>query len=117
MSDGKAQGKELEAPAPLGSLVDYQEGSVVSRTLVKNRSGSVTLFAFDRGQAISEHTVPYEALVMVLDGSGEFTVGGKHVVTTGSVLLMPASVPHAVTAPSRFKMALTMLKEDSGDRS
>lgn len=102
---------DWKGPAALNGLVDYQEGSVVSRTLVKNSSGSVTLFAFDEGQSISEHTVPHDALVHVLDGSGEFTVGGtEHRVSAGEILHMPANIPHAVAAPSRFKVALTMLK-------
>lgn len=105
---------DWKGPSDLEGMVDYQNGSVVSRTLVKNVSGSVTLFAFDEGQAISEHTVPHDALVQVLDGTGEITLGGKkHQVAEGEVLLMPAHVPHSVAAPSRFKMALTMLKSGS----
>lgn len=98
------------AAGPAG-LVEYQEGGIVSRTLHKNASGSVTAFAFDRGQSISEHTVPFDAVVVVLDGAGEFTVGGEtRQVAAGEHLLMPAGVPHAVSAPARFKMLLAMLK-------
>ena len=105
-------GKELPAsPVVLAELVSCQAGSVVSRTLVKNSAGSVTLFAFDAGQSISEHTVPHEALVLVLEGEGEIIVGGaKHRVGVGQALRRPAGVPHSVNAPAGFKMMLTMLK-------
>lgn len=95
----------------LGELVDYQDGSVVSRQLVKNGSGSVTLFAFDRGEGLSEHTTPHDALVMVLDGRAEVTVSGEaHPVEAGQAILLPGGEPHAVSAPERFTMALVMLK-------
>ncbi len=95
----------------LARLVEYAEGGIVSRTLVKNGAGTVTLFAFDSGQGLSEHTAPFDALVLVLDGAGEFTVGGKtHRVEAGRVLLMPAGVPHSVTASTRVKLLLTMLR-------
>jgi quercetin dioxygenase-like cupin family protein len=92
-------------------MVNYSESSIVSRTLIENNAGTVTLFAFDSGQGLSEHSTPYDALVQVLDGEGEFTVGGNvHLVTKGSALLMPANIPHAVKAVKRFKMLLTMLR-------
>ena len=92
-------------------MVDYAEGSIVSRTLVESKGGTVTLFALDAGQSLSEHTAPFDALVFVFDGEGEFTVGGKaHRVATGQVLLMPADIPHAVKAEEPFKMLLTMLR-------
>jgi quercetin dioxygenase-like cupin family protein len=95
----------------LAGLVSYSKASVVSRTLVENRAGTVTLFAFDAGQGLSEHTAPFDALVQVIDGYGRFTVGGRgYAVKTGQVLLMPAGVPHAVQAVRRFKMLLTMLR-------
>ena len=95
----------------LAEMVNYAEGSIVSRTLLANEAGTVTLFAFDAGQVLSEHTTPYDALVHVLDGQGAFTVGGMVMdVNAGQALLMPAEVPHAVRATKRFKMSLTMLR-------
>ena len=95
----------------VADLVAYQSGSVVSRQLVKNGSGSVTVFAFDQGEGLSEHTTPHDALVWVLDGTAHITVGGTtHVVSEGQVVLLPGGEPHAVAAPQRFTMALTMLK-------
>jgi quercetin dioxygenase-like cupin family protein len=102
------------APAralPLLELVDYGPGAVVSRTLAKNRAGTLTLFAFDAGQGLSEHSAPYDAIVQVVDGEGELTIGGERVVArAGELVLMPANVPHAVHAPARFKMLLTMIR-------
>ncbi len=95
----------------LAGLVDYAEGAVVSRTLRKTAGGTVTLFAFDAEQELSEHTAPFDALVHVLDGEGQFVIAGQsHTVKTGQVVIMPAGVPHAVSANKRFKMLLTMLK-------
>ena len=91
--------------------IDYQDGAVVSRTLVKKATGTVTLFAFDQGEGLSEHTTPFDALVHVLDGKAKITIGGvDHVVGEGEAILMPAEVPHALKAASRFKMLLTMIK-------
>lgn len=98
----------------LTDLVTYQAGSIVSRTLVKTSGGTVTLFAFERGQALSEHTAPFDALVQVLDGEAELVIGGKSVlVGAGKIVLMPANIPHAVNAIRRFKMLLTMVREAS----
>jgi quercetin dioxygenase-like cupin family protein len=95
----------------LADQVDYQDGSVVSKQLVKNESGSVTLFAFDVGEGLSEHTTPHDALVSVLDGQAEITVAGEeHSVATGDAILMPGGIPHAVFARERFVMCLVMLK-------
>lgn len=95
----------------LQTLLDYVPGSIVSRTLVKNPSGTVTLFSFDAGQALSEHTAPFDALVQILDGRAELTIGGKTVpAAAGQTVLMPANVPHAVHAPERFKMLLVMVR-------
>jgi len=95
----------------LAALVDYQQGSVVSRTLVKKPTGTVTLFAFDAGQELSEHTAPFDAMVQVVDGTGELTIGGRPVrMTAGQLVVMPAGVPHAVRAVERFKMLLTMIR-------
>jgi quercetin dioxygenase-like cupin family protein len=99
----------------LTGLVDYAPGSIVSRTLVENDAGTVTLFAFDEGQALSEHTAPFEAMVQVLDGRVELTIGGRQVpAEPGQVVVMPADVPHAVRASGRFKMLLTMLRAKAG---
>jgi quercetin dioxygenase-like cupin family protein len=99
----------------LPDLVAYQEGSIVSRTLVKRNGGTLTLFAFDAGQALSEHTAPFDAVVQVLDGRAELVIGGKTVTAeAGRTVLMPANVPHAVRAVERFKMLLTMAREVSG---
>lgn len=95
----------------LSDLVQYQDGSVVSRTLLKRESGSVTLFAFDRSQELSEHTVPYDALVLILDGEAEVTISGQvHCAKQGEMIIMPANQPHALKAITSFKMVLTMLR-------
>jgi quercetin dioxygenase-like cupin family protein len=95
----------------LTDLVQYQEGSVVSRTLIKKPTGTVTLFAFDTGESLSEHTAPYDALVTVIDGRSEVTIAGKpYIVSTGEALVLPANQPHALRALSPFKMILTMIR-------
>lgn len=92
-------------------LIAYQEGSVVSRTIIDKKAGTVTLFAFDEGQGLSEHTAPYDAIVYVLDGVVEVTIAGKPVaLKTGEMTIMPANQPHALTAKTKFKMLLTMIK-------
>jgi len=99
-------------PVELANLVAYQDGGVVSRTLVKKKGGTLTVFAFDQGQALSEHTAPFDAIVQVLDGEAELVIGGKSVsARLGQTVLMPANVPHAVHATSKFKMLLTMVRE------
>lgn len=100
-------------PVELAGLVEYGEGAIVSRTLVENDAGTVTVFAFDTEQGLSEHTAPFDALVEVIDGEGEFVIGGKmRKVGRGQIILMPAHVPHAVRAARRFKMMLTMLHRE-----
>ena len=95
----------------LVDMVGYQDGAVVSRTVLKQPAGNVTLFAFDAGQELSEHTAPYDALVQVLDGEAEITIAGRpHRLRAGDLILMPANKPHAVRAPVRFKMLLTMIR-------
>jgi len=95
----------------LATLVDYAPSSIVSRTLAENKAGSLTLFAFDAGQGLSEHSAPYDAIVQVVDGKAELVIGGKTVhAAAGQLVVMPANVPHAVKAPGRFKMLLTMLR-------
>jgi quercetin dioxygenase-like cupin family protein len=99
-------------PVELPSLIQYQDGAVVSRTLVKKKACTVTVFAFDEGQALSEHTAPFDALVQVLDGKVELTIGGKAVsAQAGQTVRLPADVPHAVHATTKFKMLLLMIRE------
>ena len=93
------------------TLADYQEGSIVSRVLLKQEKGNVTLFAFDKGQELSEHTVPFDALVQVLEGRAEIIIAGQsHQLVAGEMIIMPANKPHALKAPERFKMLLTMIR-------
>jgi len=95
----------------LVSLVDYQDGSVVSKEIIKKEKGTVTLFAFDKGQGLSEHTAAFDALVYILDGKVEIFIAGKaHLLGAGEVILMPANKPHALNATERFKMLLVMVK-------
>jgi quercetin dioxygenase-like cupin family protein len=101
----------LDAPEKLVDLVDYQDGSIVSKVLEKSDSGSVTVFAFTQGQELSEHTAPYTALVQILDGNAEVKIGEKtHVVSAGEVLTMPKNITHALRARTDFKMLLIMVK-------
>ncbi len=96
----------------LEDLVGYADGSIVSRTVAKTKGGTVTLFAFDEGQGLSEHSAPFDALVQVLDGQVELTIGGKVVpASAGEAVLMPADIPHAVRAVEKFKMLLVMVRE------
>jgi len=98
------------AVLPVG-LTDYQEGAVVSRTLLKRAGGTITLFAFDEGQSLSEHTTPFDAVAHILEGKAEITIAGiSHKVAAGQMVLMPANQPHAVSARTRFKMLLTMIR-------
>jgi quercetin dioxygenase-like cupin family protein len=114
MSSDQAQRKG-EMPGAevvrLTDLVNYQDGAVVSRTLVKGTTGNVTLFAFDDGQGLSEHTTPFDAMAYVLEGEAEIAVAGKPMRTTaGEAVLMPANQPHSLKALGRFKMMLTMIR-------
>src|SRR4030042_3042471 len=103
---------ELGAKAStLRDLIGYQEGSVVSRTLIDKKAGTVTLFAFDEKQGLSEHTAPYDAMVYVLDGEVEVTISGNPItLKQGEMTIMPANHPHALAAKTKFKMLLTMIK-------
>ncbi len=95
----------------LAELVSYQDGTVVSRTLIKHPTGTVTLFAFDAGQGLTEHTAAFDALVQMLDGKAEITIADKpYHVEAGEAILLPANQPHALAALSRFKMLLTMIR-------
>ena len=96
---------------PLLGLVNYQDGAVVSRVVLKREKGNITIFAFDEGQGLSEHTSPFDALVQATEGEAEITVSGKPIaLKAGEVVLLPAEQPHAVKAITRFKMLLTMVR-------
>ncbi len=95
----------------LSNLVEYQEGAVVSRTVVKQNTGTVTLFSFDQGQGLSEHTAPFDAMVCILDGEAEVIISGEsNLVKAGEMIIMPAGKPHALKATKRFKMLLIMIR-------
>ena len=105
--------KDLVAKATnIAALVDYQSGAVVSRTIIERNTGTVTLFAFDQGQGLSEHTAPFDALVHVIDGEAIVTISGQSVsLKTGEAVIMPANKPHALEAVERFKMMLVMIRD------
>jgi len=104
--------KDLAAKSVnLKDLIKYQAGSVVSRTIIDKREGTVTLFAFDQNQGLSEHTAPYDALVYILDGEADIVISGKPFrLKKGELTIMPANEPHALTAVTKFKMFLTMIR-------
>ncbi len=107
-TDIEKLGGQVLRPA---ELINYQEGAVVSRTLVNKNAGTVTLFAFDEGEGLSEHTAPFDALVSLLDGEADITVSGKTVrAAAGTMVILPANQPHALAAITRFKMMLTMIR-------
>ena len=94
------------------SLVEYQKGAVVSREIIQKKSGTVTLFAFDEGQGLSEHTAPFDALVYILEGEAEITISGKsHLLKGGEMIIMPAKEPHGLKALKAYKMLLVMIRE------
>lgn len=102
---------ELGRVVAQSALVEYQSGAVVSRTLIKKSAGTVTAFAFDAGEGLSEHTAPYDALVFGVDGEAEISIAGvAHRVSAGQLLRLPAGQPHAVKALTRFKMMLVMIR-------
>ncbi len=95
----------------LSDHVEYSDGSIVSKTLINKETGTLTLFAFDAGQSLSEHTAPFDAVVEVIDGQADITIGGKTVtVQKGQIVIMPADIPHALDAKEKFKMLLTMIR-------
>ena len=95
----------------LADIIEYQDGSVVSRTIIDKVTGTLTLFAFDEGQGLSEHTAPFDALVYLLDGKAEITISGKPLhLEGGDMVIMPANEPHALRATRKFKMMLVMIK-------
>lgn len=101
----------LAKVASAGGMVQYQDGTVVSRTIIDRPAGTVTLFAFDKGQGLSEHTAPFDALVHVLDGEAVVTISGNHLhLKAGEATIMPASEPHSLQAAERFKMMLVMIR-------
>lgn len=107
----KTQESFLGQALDLKSLVSYQEGSVVSKTLVDRGIGTITLFSFDAGQGLSEHTAPFDAFVQIVDGEAEVTISGeKHTVKTGEIIIMPADKPHALRSDTRFTMLLVMIR-------
>jgi len=110
-AEPKPKGLPGAQAARAAELVSYQDGAIVSREIVKKPAGSVTIFAFDEGQGLSEHTTPFDALVQVLEGEVEITISGKiHRLRGGELILMPANQPHALKAIQRFKMILTMIR-------
>lgn len=102
-----SKGKVLK----LEDMVEYSSGGVISKQVLKNPSGNITLFSFDQGQGLSEHTAPFDAVVQVLDGEAQIIIGGTpNLVKKSESIIMPANVPHALQAINRFKMLLTMVK-------
>jgi quercetin dioxygenase-like cupin family protein len=107
----KLKGFSAAKVAKAAELVNYQDGAVVSREIVKKPTGSVTIFAFDEGQGLSEHTAPFDALVQMVEGDAEIMISGQpHQLQGGEIILMPAGQPHALKALKRFKMILTMIR-------
>ena len=104
--------EELKArPLKAENLIEYQEGAVVSREIIRKNTGTVTVFAFDKGEGLSEHTAPFDAMVQIIDGKAEITISGnKNVLEKGDMIIMPANDPHALHALERFKMILTMIR-------
>ena len=101
------KGKALDVK----TLVEYSANSIVSKTLIDTKAGTITLFSFDEGQGLSEHMAPYDAVVQIVDGEAEITIGGNAIHTSeGNMVVMPANVPHALQATKRFKMLLTMIR-------
>ena len=106
-----ASNQLLAKATKLADLVDYQEGSVVSRTIIDKKTGTLTLFAFGEGQALSEHTAPFDALVYIIDGESEVTISGNALhLKAGEIVIMPANEPHALKAVKKFKMMLVMIR-------
>ena len=95
----------------LNKTINYQDGSVVSKEIIKKETGTVTIFAFDKGQGLSEHTAPFDALVNIIDGKAEIKISGKpFVINKGEMIIMPANEPHSLKAVEKFKMLLVMIK-------
>ena len=93
--------------------IEYSEGAIVSKTVLKKETGNISLFAFAKGEALSEHTAPFDAMIQVVDGKGEIIIGGKSfILESGQTIIMPANIAHAVIAIEKFKMVLTMIKSN-----
>lgn len=102
----------LGNPLPLSTFIQYADHAVVSKQLIKRKTGTVSLFAFDKGQSLSEHTAPFEAFVEIVDGAAEIVINHQpYTVKIGEFIILPANIPHAVNAIERFKMLITMIKE------
>ncbi len=110
---GKGVGPKAQ-PFDLAEYISYADGAVISKTLIDKGIGNITLFSFDAGQGLSEHTSPYDAVVEILDGAASITIGGEQTeVFKGQMIIMPANIPHALHAEKPFKMLLTMIREKS----
>jgi quercetin dioxygenase-like cupin family protein len=93
--------------------IEYSEGGIVSKSVLKKETGNISLFSFSRGEALSEHTAPYDAMIQVVEGKGEIIIGGKsYILDAGQVIIMPANIPHSVRAVEKFKMVLTMIRSN-----
>src|SRR5664280_2123814 len=93
--------------------IDYSDGGIISKTVLKKETGNISLFSFDKGEALSEHTAPFDAMITVVDGKGEVVIGGKSfILASGQSIIMPANITHAVNAVEKFKMVLTMIKSN-----
>jgi len=105
---------EMKAkPINIENLIDYQENSVVSREIIRKETGTVTIFAFDMGEGLSEHTAPFDAMVQIVDGTAEINISGKkNVVKKGELIIMPGNIPHSLNAVKKFKMILTMIRSN-----
>jgi len=112
MKTKKTQNQQLKGvPVSLEHLLSYQKGSVVSREIIRNDSGTMTVFAFDKDQGLSEHTAPFDAVIYILDGQAKVVIAGKtHVLKKHQMIIMPAHKPHSLKAIKRFKMLLTLIK-------
>ncbi len=115
MNEQKRKSSVLESclakPAVFAELIDYADDSVVSKTIIDKPVGTITLFAFDKGPKLSEHTAPYDAVVQVLDGRAVLTIGGKNIaVSAGELIIMPANIPHAVAAEKNSKCSSLMIR-------
>ncbi len=103
----------IAKPFNISNLIEYQENSVVSKEIIKKETGTVTIFAFDKGEGLSEHTAPFDAMVQIVDGTAEIVISGnKNIVQSGEMIIMPGNVPHALNAVERFKMVLTMIRSN-----
>lgn len=111
MAENKKPQNLTAKASSLSDLISYQEGAVVSRTIIDKKAGTVTLFAFDQNQGLSEHTAPYDAVVYIIEGEADVAISGKPVrLKTGEMTIMPANKPHALVAVTRFKMLLIMVR-------